>query len=740
MKHAVNRLRRASLVLAPVALIAATCVPTEPSSIDAEPARAASDAPNPPSRRDERPGSMSLGPTPTLGMPIGHVVLGPERKLPIAVKDTKLARLRLAPLAVAELGAAAPIAGLHPAGTDPLAKLPRGLRSRIKAHPLEETGETPAEVDVFELARSELVLGVLEAPGALPRVGIFQKGELGVLLKLGDRGGLVWVTSSSSGKPVAGAEVVIRQGSSVRHRARTDESGIARLPAEKRLRIPYVAGATDQDFNQPLIAVARSAKHVALTSERWSSGVEQWQFGLPYTYYSGQDAIRGMVTAERGMYRPGDSVHLLGVLRQRLADGKLAPPPGATELRVTDPDGNQVYSEKLGLTEFGTFRAKLEISRSARLGRYNVIASKGATELRAGFEVGEYRPIRFEVTLPPKPSVEAGAGAIAVPVSARYLYGAPVAGGALSWSAVARPRHHFGAWSDGYSFVADRSDRGLLNVGEGEATLDAAGRAVISLPRSSLDQPSLDDSQALELTFEATVKDAAGDVVTGHGTHSIQRSELLVGLRNDSWVVDPGRGWTVKLTVADQHGKPRTGKQVKVRLLRKKWVGVAEASTAEARYQGDWQDELVATRTLISLAQPLDVHFPLSTGGQYRVEASLEGRDELASESVWAYGKDAYGAWDNHARIALHTDKPSYLPGETAKVYAEVPYQKAWALVTLEREGVLEARAQKLDGSGTPIEIALGAAQVPNAFASVAVVPADLGGKQPAAGPGIRGG
>jgi alpha-2-macroglobulin len=730
-----NRLRRASLSLAPLLLIAATCVPTEPEPIDAEPARP---APSARARPAERPGSVTLAGEPRLGMPIGQVVLGPDRKLPIEVQRTRLARIRLAPITPADLPAAAPIAGVHPVGSDPLAKLPRAIRSRVKAHPIEETGDAALELDVFEKARAELVLGVLEAPGAMPRVGIFQKGELGVLLKIGDRGGLVWVTSTRSGKPVAGAEVVIQQGATIRHRTRTDASGIARLPAEKQLRIPYVAGAAHQDFDQPLIAVARSGKQLALASERWSSGLEQWQFGLPSIYYSGQDAIRGTVSAERGIYRPGDSVHVLGVLRQKLANGKLAPPPGTTELVVTDPDGNQVHSEKLALSAFGTFRAKLPIAKSARLGRYTIVATKGTSTLRSSFEVGEYRPVRFEVTLPPRGSADSDAKPISLPVSAQYLYGAPVAGGSLSWSAVARPRHEFGAWSEGYSFVAAEHESELLEVGEGEATLDASGRATISLPRASLEHAALDASQALEVVFEASVKDAAGDVVTGHGTQSILRADALVGLRSDSWVVEPSRGWSVKLVVAGQDGAPRSGKRLNLRLLRKKWVSVAEATSGAARYHGEWQDELVATRTLMSGAQPLDVHFPISAGGQYRLEASLDGRSEIASESVWAYGNDAYGGSNNDSRMALHADKSSYRPGERAKLYAEVPYAKAWALVTLEREGVLEARAQKLDGSGTPIEIALGAEQLPNVFASVAVVPAELGGKTPAVGVPLR--
>ena len=445
-------------------LIAGSCVPAEPASIGAELAPSAS-ARSPVSSEPMRktllvPAGQNArvsGDVPELGMPIGNVVIGPDRKVPISIHGTKLARLRAVSLTVADFDDVAGLAGVHPAGIDALENLPRALKQRIKTRALDADA---TEIDVFDVARAELVLGVLEAPGATSRAAIFQRGELGALLKIGGERGLVWVTSTRSGEPLAGAEVVIQQGSRVRHRGVTDKHGIAWLPGEKRLTLPYVADASDPAYGQPLVAVVRSAKHVAITSERWQTGIEPWQFGLPEVYYTGQDRIRGTVASERGMYRPGDRVHLLGVLRQRLANGKLAPPLGAVKVRVTDPDANEIFNDDVALTKFGTFRSELSIAKTARLGRYAIVVTKDATELRERFEVGEYRPVRFEVTMPPagriEPKADSKKATITLPVSARYLYGAPVPNAAVSFTVSGRTQQNFGAWSEGYSFAGRR--------------------------------------------------------------------------------------------------------------------------------------------------------------------------------------------------------------------------------------------------------------------------------------------
>ncbi len=181
------------------AVIAGSCVPLEPAPIGAEPAPSAGEAtPSEPVvvRRTARaqnlvpagPADRASTPTPELGMPIGHVVIGPDRKVPISIQGTKLARLRAVPLSVADVDDVVVLTGVHPAGTDALQKLPRALKPRIKTRALTED---TTELDVFEVARGELVLGVLEAPGASPRAAIFQRGELGALLKIGGERGLV---------------------------------------------------------------------------------------------------------------------------------------------------------------------------------------------------------------------------------------------------------------------------------------------------------------------------------------------------------------------------------------------------------------------------------------------------------------------------------------------------------------------------------------------------------------------
>ncbi len=73
-------------------------------------------------------------------------------------------------------------------------------------------------------------------------------------------------------------------------------------------------------------------------------------------------------------------------------------------------------------------------------------------------------------------------------------------------------------------------------------------------------------------------------------------------------------------------------------------------------------------------------------------------------------------------RIDILPDKKQYEPGETAKLQVRMPFRKATALVTVEREGVIDAYTTELSGDKPIVEVPLKYAYSPNIFVSVMAV------------------
>ncbi len=123
-------------------------------------------------------------------------------------------------------------------------------------------------------------------------------------------------------------------------------------------------------------------------------------------------------------------------------------------------------------------------------------------------------------------------------------------------------------------------------------------------------------------------------------------------------------------------------------------------------------------------------------GGQYQIEAS--GSDENGNEVssvtyVWAGGAgdgsgDGTGefvSWrrENNDRIELVADKAEYAPGDTARILVPSPFSgPVDALVTIERDGVIESQIVTLDSNSELIDIPITADHIPNVYASVVLV------------------
>ncbi|HJL17649.1 MAG TPA: MG2 domain-containing protein, partial [Sandaracinaceae bacterium LLY-WYZ-13_1] len=471
----------------------------------------------------------------------------------------------------------------------------------------------------------------------------------------------------------------------------------------------------------PLRAVVRAAERVAYASEADDTGIEQWQLGLPRAYHGAGAEVRGTVTAERGIYRPGETVHLLGILRELSGDGRLRAPRGRVQLQVLDPDGTEIRDERVRLTRFGTFREALEMPAGARLGRYQVRVRRGSASLSHRFEVGAYRADTFEVELPDAGPAERVDGDVAVPIRARYLYGAPVAGAGVRWTVSWRPRRVRAAGLEGFRFAREDQSTHLRYGTDGELRLDDAGEGEIVVPRSAL--PGGEGLQAADLVVEATVRDAGDDAVTGRTVQSLATRETWLGVGTDRWLVNARRGWDVRAVALSPDGRPVAGRAMELRLTRRQWRTHAARGAGGVRYDGGWEDVLVASRTVRSGTAPRELHFDLPGGGRYRVELVGEDGEVVSSANVHAFGEGGRMPVHNHPRMEVIADRDGYEPGQRARLFAQVPWARALALVTVEREGVMEARVQRLDGTSTPIEVAIEGAHAPNVFVGVTALP-----------------
>ncbi|MEY2934221.1 MAG: hypothetical protein RL033_4970, partial [Pseudomonadota bacterium] len=549
---------------------------------------------------------------------------------------------------------------------------------------------------------------------------LIQVTDLALTAKLSNRGSLVWVTRLSDGTSVAGASVrLLGRSPAIDKRYLTDAQGIVAIP-------PADFHPLFQDYGseQDTLIVVRSGEDVSF--RRIADFLPPWRIG-PEMRLSQPERAVALLFADRGIYRPGDSVELKGILRQEQSSGSA--PIAARKLSVTLQDPQGEVAEKLSVetTRFGTFAAHVALPGSAALGHWQLVA-EGFEDAGLGINVAEYRPVEFKVRVdaaePSRKEGEIGR----FDVQADYLFGSPMAGRALRYSATRERRSFAPPGTEGYvtdeaAFRADLEQSALdANVfARGDATLSPRGGFHLDLP---LQLPGQLGPEQVRLDAEVT--DLSRQTVTASTAILVHPADHYLAIAELETPFQQAPGKLSPKVLALDPGGQRVARPVQLELVRRRWTIAREQTEEGWRTVSQPVDETQARCQLTTGAQPSSCDLALAESGQFFVRASSpddRGHTARAALGFYALGEGRSGWADNdQRRLELVLDKHEYRVGEKARLLIKSPFPRAEALLTVERAGLYEHRRLTLEGPAPSVEIPIDERLRPNTFVSVHLV------------------
>lgn len=579
--------------------------------------------------------------------------------------------------------------------------------------------------------------------------------DLGLTTKLSSESGLVWATRLSDGKPVEGADITIldRKGRTKWH-GTTGADGIVTTPgtaalladAKKGRAAPQQSGEEEVEEERwghaasRLLVVARSGTDATFVDPMASGGLSAWNFHVERDSAPGAERIRGFVHSDRGLYRPGDTVHLKGLVRVlRAGVGLRVPSEDDVEVRVLDPRNQEIAHHKKKLSRYGGFDLDFVIAEDGKLGDYSVHASIAGGEVTERFQVEEYRAASIEVKAhAAKPTYVVGQ-TLKVESEARYLYGAPLRDGKVKWSAHTRYRSIAFEAFPSFRFEDarrwrhywDRSSEGESFYTEEERTLDANGKSSLTIPLSSKNI-----TEPVDLLVSATAEDETHQAIAANVVVPIHVSSAYLGIATDSYFVQAGKPETVRVIAVDVEGK-RVALSAKAVIKQTSYSCAWEALGYRGSYRCQEKEADIVSRDVdVGAGSPGEIAFTAPSAGSYVVVVEAkdaEGRKVVAAHRIYASG-GGEPAWlvEDQDHFDILPDKPKYKPGETAHLLLQTGVPETQALVTIERGGVLEHRLVTLGKGAQTIDVPIAEAWAPNIYASIMLVAGRTG-------PGSRG-
>ncbi|WP_168201563.1 alpha-2-macroglobulin family protein [Phreatobacter aquaticus] len=485
----------------------------------------------------------------------------------------------------------------------------------------------------------------------------FIVSDLGLTAMSGVDGVHGFVHSLNSAKPLGETEVrLVARNNEILATKRTDASGHVR----------FEPGLTrGEGALQPALLVATTAQ-----GDYAFLNLRQPAFDLSDRGVSGREVsgpLDAFLVPERGIYRPGETVHLTTLLRDAKGDAVTGMP---LTLVVERPDGveyRRIVTQDQGA---GARAVAIPIVSSAPTGTWRIRAITDARGPAAGevrFMVEDFVPDRIAFDLTPTEQRLTPNQAFTAGLDARYLFGMPAANLGIEGEVVLETTQSlpdFAGFRFGLGDEEVKRDREPLadglNTGETGKT-QISGR----LPRIG------DTTRPLSARLQVRVAEPGGRAVERRVTVPVLPGTPLIGIKplfEDDRVAENDTASFEVISVA-ANGRTRTAGQLNWQLLKleTRWVWT--------RGSLGWDSQAITTtrriadgQVQVTAAQAGRVNVPVPWG-KYRLEVTAGG--DLAgpvSTAIFESGYGAGGTADTPDVLEMSLDKPSYRSGETMTV------------------------------------------------------------------------
>jgi uncharacterized protein YfaS (alpha-2-macroglobulin family) len=531
----------------------------------------------------------------------------------------------------------------------------------------------------------------------------FIVSDLGLTAINGGDGVHGFVRSLATAQPVAGAGVrLLARNNEVLASAKTDARGYVRFdPALARGeggQAPAVLVAETEAGDYAFLDMAGAAFDL---TDRGVSGRAE------------PGPVDGFTYADRGVYRPGETVHLTTLVRTR--DGTASPVP--VTLIFQRPDG--VEHSRLALPDqgLGGRAAKLALAGSAMTGTWRVKVHtdpKAAPIAQAAFLVEDFVPERLELKLETPAEALSAQRPGLIKVAGRYLYGPPAAGLAIEGEVAVKASFKDLPAFPGYKFgLADEQFSPVRKALEHLPAIGADGSADIAVDLPAFARTSL----PLEAHVMVRLREAGGRTIERTVTLPVDPRSARVGIK-PLFKGQVGEGETARfeaiLVGADGKAAPANGLKWQLMRLDRRWQWYSR--------DGSWAYEPVTSTRRVAAGTadaapgaPAKIEARLDWG-RYRLEVS-DGAG-LASSVVFNAGYWADESADTPEALDVALDKPAYSAGDTARVRI-VSRIGGRALVAVMGSGLLSTQEVDLPAGGGEVPVKVGDSWGPGAYVAV---------------------
>ncbi len=256
-------------------------------------------------------------------------------------------------------------------------------------------------------------------------------------------------------------------------------------------------------------------------------GDDRWMADAGYRWWNGEppqgDSVRTFLFTDRAIYRPGQEVHVKGIVTVKRGDQVVVRPGHHGVLRFLDVNGEVVDTVPYTTDAFGACVARFTAPVGSLTGAMRIEEAHGSAQVR----VEEYKRPTFEVRFDPVAGQPRLNGDVELTGTASSYAGVALDGATVRWTVQRTPRM---PWWCGMGW------RGLpwgrsTQVATGTATCDAQGRFTARFIAPADPAFPRDADPTFHFAAEAVVTDRSGEVQQGSTAFDLGYRRITIDLR-----------------------------------------------------------------------------------------------------------------------------------------------------------------------------------------------------------------
>ena len=533
--------------------------------------------------------------------------------------------------------------------------------------------------------------------------------DLGISAKRAGDNLYVWVKSLATGAPVPTARVqLISDNNQTLLSGTTNWAGF--------VEFTEVTEKTE-DFIPFMITVAKRDDLAFIQLDKHEIATADFDIAGPAYLQKGYEAF---LYTSRGVYRPGETVQLAGIVR---GPKQVTPEPIPTRIKILSPDGRIMRELRQQTNKSGACEVKISIPDYALTGNY--IAKMQIADRVVGsvqFQVEEFMPDRMKVAITVDKSSYKLGEELSIEVNAMNLFGPPAVGRKVQASCqlqavpfvVSDDATDATKWR---SFVFGNTrqfESQRIELGESKTDAEGKARYQFTIP-ATLKAPSL-----LNGILTATVSEVGGRAVTASNRVVIHPYSHYAGVRRaTTGAVKINQPLRFDYVAVDDTMAVTPGRALKLSLHKVHWNTILRQNAAgRYAYVSEPQMTEVKTYALTSAETEQTATFTPTGYGEYR--ARLEDIESTATAEIEFYvsgWRNTPVSMEHPTRLDLVLDKSAYRPGQTAKLNIKAPFPGT-LLLTVERERVLSHRTIVMKENTATVSIPVREGYKPNVYLS----------------------